>query len=62
MDALGLFFLALTPVTYLAFLAVESIWPARDFPPRAGWQWLGAAFLVLGMAIGNALPLYLPVD
>jgi sterol desaturase/sphingolipid hydroxylase (fatty acid hydroxylase superfamily) len=62
MDAIGLFFLALTPVTYVAFLAVELIWPAREFPPRVGWQWLGAAFLVMSMAIGNALPLYLPVD
>ena len=62
MDAIGLFFLALTPVTYLVFLVTELIWPARDFPPRAHWQWIGAAFLVLSLTIGNALPLYLPRD
>jgi sterol desaturase/sphingolipid hydroxylase (fatty acid hydroxylase superfamily) len=62
MDAVGLFFLALTPVTYVAFLVVELLWPARSFPPRAGWQWIGAAFLVLSLTIGTALPLYLPLD
>jgi len=62
MDATGLFFLALTPVTYLLFLATELIWPAREFPPRVGWQWFGVGFLVMSMAIGNALPLYLPLD
>ena len=62
MDALGVFFLLLTPVTYFAMLAAERVWPARSFPARSGWQWLGIAFLVLSMAIGTALPLYLPVD
>jgi sterol desaturase/sphingolipid hydroxylase (fatty acid hydroxylase superfamily) len=43
-------------------LVVERLRPARSFPSRSGWQWLGIAFLVLAMAIGTALPLYLPVD
>ena len=62
MDAVGLLFLSLTPATYFAMLAAERAWPARSFPARSGWQWLGIAFLVLSMAIGTALPLYLPVD
>jgi sterol desaturase/sphingolipid hydroxylase (fatty acid hydroxylase superfamily) len=62
MDAVSLFFLLLTPVTYLAMLVVEQVWPARNFPPRAGWQWVGAVFLVLTLTIGTVLPLYLPLD
>jgi sterol desaturase/sphingolipid hydroxylase (fatty acid hydroxylase superfamily) len=55
-------FLVLTPATYFAMLVIERVWPARAFPERSGWQWLGLAFLVLGMAVGNALPLFLPLD
>lgn len=62
MDAVALLFLLLTPVTYFAMLGAERAWPARDFPERSGWQWLGIAFLVISMAIGNALPLFLPVE
>ncbi|HEY8009535.1 MAG TPA: sterol desaturase family protein [Rudaea sp.] len=62
MDAISLFFLLLTPATYTAMIIVEQIWPARNFPPRRGWQWIGAAFLVLSLTIGTLLPLYLPVD
>jgi sterol desaturase/sphingolipid hydroxylase (fatty acid hydroxylase superfamily) len=52
----------LVPATYLFFLFTESRWPARSFPARKGWQWLGAGFLVLMMTIGTVLPLVLPVD
>lgn len=62
MDPLELTFILATPVTYVAMLAVEHVAPARKFPPRRGWQWVGAAFLVLAMGIGNALPLFLPLD
>lgn len=62
MDAVELTFLLLTPATYFVMLAVEFVAPARRFPPRPGWQWIGIAFLLLSMAIGNALPLFLPVD
>jgi len=62
MDAISLFFLLLVPATYFAMLAVERMFPARSFPQRAGWQWLGLAFLLLSMTIGTVLPLYLPVD
>jgi sterol desaturase/sphingolipid hydroxylase (fatty acid hydroxylase superfamily) len=62
MDALGLFFLLLVPFTYFAMLAIERLRPARSFPERSGWQWLGIGFLLLSMSIGTALPLFLPVD
>ncbi|WP_422011298.1 sterol desaturase family protein [Roseateles sp.] len=62
MDAVELAFLLFTPVLYLAMLAVESLAPGRRFPPRAGWQWVGIAFLLLSMGIGNALPLFLPLE
>ena len=39
-DIIGL----LVPVTYFAFLITEKLWPAREFPPRKGWQWIGAGF------------------
>ena len=38
-DIIGL----LVPVTYFVFLATEKLWPAREFPPRKGWQWIGVA-------------------
>ena len=34
----------LAPVTYFVFLLAERLWPAREFPPRKGWQWIGVAF------------------
>lgn len=37
---------ALIPLTYLAFMAVESIWPARSFPPVKGWRLKGLAFFL----------------
>jgi sterol desaturase/sphingolipid hydroxylase (fatty acid hydroxylase superfamily) len=57
-DLVGL----LIPVTYLAMLAIEAKWPARHFPPRRGWRWLGFAFLVLIMSVGAMLPLLLPLE
>jgi sterol desaturase/sphingolipid hydroxylase (fatty acid hydroxylase superfamily) len=62
MGPVELTFLLLTPATYLAMVAVERLKPARAFPEPTGWQWIGVAFLVLSMTIGNVLPLYLPVD
>jgi sterol desaturase/sphingolipid hydroxylase (fatty acid hydroxylase superfamily) len=57
-DILGL----MIPVTYAFFLVTEKLWPAREFPSRTGWQWLGAGFLLLMMTVGTLLPLALPVD
>src|SRR5574337_7424 len=57
-DLIGL----LVPATYLAMLAVESRWPARAFPPRKGWRWLGIGFLLLIGTAGATVPLVLPLD
>lgn len=62
MDAVELTFLLLTPATYFAMLAVELVGSARKFSPRPGWQWIGIAFLLLSMTIGNVLPLWLPLE
>ena len=50
----------LVPVTYFVFLITERLWPAREFPPRPGWQWIGAGFLVLVMTISTVVPLLIP--
>jgi sterol desaturase/sphingolipid hydroxylase (fatty acid hydroxylase superfamily) len=55
-DVLGL----LTPLTYFVMLGIETWKPAREFPARRGWQWLGVVFLVIGTTIGVVLPLLLP--
>jgi sterol desaturase/sphingolipid hydroxylase (fatty acid hydroxylase superfamily) len=55
-DIIGL----LVPVTYFAFLITEKLWPARDFPPRRGWQWIGVGFLVLIMTVSTVVPLLIP--
>jgi sterol desaturase/sphingolipid hydroxylase (fatty acid hydroxylase superfamily) len=62
MGIVDLLFLLFTPATYLVLLACERAWPGRGFPPRSGWQWLGVGFLLLSMAIGTVLPLWLPLD
>jgi sterol desaturase/sphingolipid hydroxylase (fatty acid hydroxylase superfamily) len=61
MDATDLIGLAV-PVTYFAFLLLEKLSPARTFPPRRGWQWMGVAFLLLIATVGAAVPLLIPVD
>ena len=50
------------PLTYFVFLATEKLWPARDFPTRKGWQWLGVAFLLLIGTAGAVVPLLLPLE
>ena len=57
-DLIGL----LVPVTYCAFLITEKLWPAREFPPRRGWQWVGIAFLVLIGTVNIVVPLLVPGD
>lgn len=52
----------LIPITYFVCLAVEARWPARHFPPRRGWRWLGVGFLVLVATLGTAVPLLLPLQ
>lgn len=55
-DIVGL----LIPVTYFLFLITERLRPARAFPPRRGWQWIGVAFLVMVMTISVVVPLLIP--
>lgn len=52
----------LTPATYFSMLAVEAIWPARDFPKIRRWRLVGFAFLVMIMTLGIITPLLLPVE
>lgn len=54
-DLVGL----LVPVTFLLMLAVERLWPAREFPERRGWTWLGLAFLVITGIVSTVVPLLL---
>jgi sterol desaturase/sphingolipid hydroxylase (fatty acid hydroxylase superfamily) len=52
----------LIPLGYFIALATEARWPARVFPPRRGWRWLGVAFLILVATIGSVVPLLLPAQ
>jgi sterol desaturase/sphingolipid hydroxylase (fatty acid hydroxylase superfamily) len=61
MDSIDLVGL-LIPLLYFAMLAVESRWPARVFPPRSGWRWVGIGFLLLIATVGAVVPLLLPLD
>lgn len=57
-DLVGL----LVPLAYFTMLAVESRWPARPFPPRRGWRWVGVGFLLLIATAGAVVPLLLPLE
>jgi sterol desaturase/sphingolipid hydroxylase (fatty acid hydroxylase superfamily) len=57
-DIIGL----MAPVTYFIFLITEKIWPARSFPSRRGWQWIGIGFLVLIGTVSTVAPLLIPED
>jgi sterol desaturase/sphingolipid hydroxylase (fatty acid hydroxylase superfamily) len=47
----------LIPVTYLVMLAIEKWRPARGFPPRRGWTWVGIGFLLLIGVVSSVVPL-----
>lgn len=51
----------LVPVTFLVMLAVETLRPARRFPERRHWAWLGIGFLLLLGIISTVVPLQLDV-
>ena len=57
-DVVGL----LAPITYFVMLFAERRWPAREFPERRGWQWLGIAFLILIGSVSTVVPLLIPPD
>lgn len=50
------------PLTYFVFLVAEKLWPARRFPPRRGWQWIGIGFLLILGTLGTVVPLLLPLE
>jgi sterol desaturase/sphingolipid hydroxylase (fatty acid hydroxylase superfamily) len=52
----------LPPATYAVLAITEQFRPARAFPPRRGWRWLGIAFLLLMAVLGTVAPLLIPVD
>jgi len=52
----------LVPVTYFIFLITERLWPARRFPPRKGWQWVGVVFLVVIGTVSTVVPLVVPAE
>lgn len=52
-DLIGL----LVPATFFAMLTVERLAPARRFPARRGWTWIGIAFLLLIGAVSTVVPL-----
>jgi sterol desaturase/sphingolipid hydroxylase (fatty acid hydroxylase superfamily) len=52
----------LIPLSYFAALGTEAIWPARTFPARRGWRWLGLGFLVLIATVGAVVPQLLPLE
>jgi len=47
-------------LTYFVFLVTEKLWPARSFPERRGWQWIGLVFLALIGTISTVVPLLIP--
>jgi sterol desaturase/sphingolipid hydroxylase (fatty acid hydroxylase superfamily) len=49
----------LVPLTYLVMLGIERWRPARQFPPRRGWTWVGIGFLVLLGTVSTVVPLAL---
>lgn len=51
-----------TPLTYFLFLVTEKRWPARRFPERRGWHWIGLAFLVLIGVVSTVVPLTIPEE
>src|SRR4051812_24064079 len=55
-DAFGL----LVPATYLAMLGLETLFPAREFPPIAYWRVKGLAFLVVQGLLATLTPLLVP--
>lgn len=55
-------FSVLIPLTFFAMLGAESLWPARVFPSRRGWRWVGIGFLLLLAGVSSLGPLLLPIS
>jgi sterol desaturase/sphingolipid hydroxylase (fatty acid hydroxylase superfamily) len=52
----------LIPVTFLAMLGIEALFPARTFPAIRFWRLQGIAFLVLAGILASTIPLLVPED
>jgi sterol desaturase/sphingolipid hydroxylase (fatty acid hydroxylase superfamily) len=50
------------PVSYFMMLAIEAIWPAREFPKIRRWRLIGFGFLAVIMGLGAVTPLLIPLD
>src|SRR5689334_10071473 len=61
MSAVNLFGL-LIPVTFLAMLGIEALFPARSFPVIRFWRWQGMAFLLVAGFLASTVPLLIPED
>ena len=59
MSAVDLFGL-LVPVTYLAMLGIEALFPAREFPAIPYWRLKGFAFLTVQGLLATLTPLLIP--
>lgn len=57
-DILGL----AIPLTYFAMLAVEVVWPARQFPKVRRWRGIGVGAMLVLLTINATLPLALRPD
>jgi sterol desaturase/sphingolipid hydroxylase (fatty acid hydroxylase superfamily) len=61
MSAVDLFGL-LVPVTFLAMLGIEMLFPARLFPPIRFWRLQGIGFLLIAGILATTVPLLIPED
>jgi sterol desaturase/sphingolipid hydroxylase (fatty acid hydroxylase superfamily) len=52
----------LTLGTYLTWMAIEAVWPAREFPKVRWWRLVGVGFLAMIIAFGIVTPLLVPVE
>ncbi|HVH44021.1 MAG TPA: sterol desaturase family protein [Labilithrix sp.] len=57
-----LILLLLVPATYVAMLAIEAAYPARQFPRVPWWRAIGLFGLIVMLAVGIVTPLLLPVE
>src|SRR5437763_15735309 len=55
-DVFGL----LVPVTFVAMMALEALFPARRFPPRKLWRLVGLGFFLVMGFISTVAPFLLP--
>jgi len=52
----------LVPVAFIVMLAIERIWPARQFPRVSHWHWIGIGLFIYAMVMNSVLPMLVPED